>query len=104
MQYAEYVRQRFYIRYGFTDLLPFFPVATIGKGSMATMLDTLNEVVPEEVIRKRFLFQALPNFLAYEPLPPPTAWAVTEPWTRVDGQFSIIETLKSVATRKQKGA
>jgi hypothetical protein len=101
-QYAEYVRQRLYGNYGFNDLLPFFPVVTIGTGRMTNMIGILTDVVPEEVIRRRFLFKALPNFLAYDPLPPPTAWAVTEPWQRVDGQFSIIETLKSVALKKSK--
>jgi hypothetical protein len=101
VQYAEYLRRRLYVR--FDTILPFFPVVTIGEGSMYTMLKTLTEVVPEEIIRKRFLFKALPDFLAFDPLPPPTAWAITEPWHRTDGTFSIVETLKSVAEKKLRG-
>jgi hypothetical protein len=99
-QYAEYLRRRLYTR--FDTILPFFPIITIGEGRMSTMLDALKSIVPEETIRKRFLFKALPNFLAYAPLPPPTAHMVTEPWQRTDGDFSLIDTLKSVATSKQR--
>jgi hypothetical protein len=102
IQYAEYLRRRLFTRFD-NYIMPFLPVITIGEGRMHNMLDILSRVVPEDIIRKRFLFKALPNFLAYDPVPPPTAWAVTEPWQRTDGSFSIIETLKSVAAKKARG-
>jgi hypothetical protein len=97
--YASYLERGLYqSRYGLPNIT--IPIITIGEQRMTNMLAVLKEVVPDPRIQRRFAFKALPNFLSDAPLPPPTAHMVTEPWTRVDGPFSILETLKATAERK----
>lgn len=98
-QYAEYLARAGYKeKYGLTQVT--VPIITIGEQRMRIMLETLKEAVPDERVRRRFIFKYLPDFLHNDPLPPPTGHMVTEPWTRVDGPFSIIDTLKQTAARK----
>lgn len=99
LRYADYfARGVFREKYGLTQVT--VPIITIGTQRLANMLDLIRTEVPDERIQRRFILKALPNFIADEPLPPPTAHMVTEPWQRVDGPFSIIDTLKHTAERK----
>lgn len=97
--YADYIERRlFNTRYGLSTIT--ILIMTIGAQRMQNMLNMLRATVPNEKVQRRFAFKALPDFIGDGPLPPPTAHMVTEPWTRVDGPFSILETLKATAERK----
>jgi hypothetical protein len=99
LRYAEYVEHGIYRqKYGLSQIT--ILIVTIGEQRLANMLAILKDEVADVRIQRRFAFKSLPNFLTDDPLPTPTAHMVSEPWRRVDGQFSIIETLKLVARRK----
>lgn len=101
LRYAEYLESGTYRRkYGLQQITVL--IITIGELRMQNMLDILRAEVKDEKIQRRFAFKSVPNFLADEPLPPPTAYMVTEPWHRTDGPFSIIDTLKSTAAKKAR--
>jgi hypothetical protein len=100
--YADYAkRQLCMTKYGIPRVT--FLLVTVGDQRVANMIATLKDTVPDERIQKWFAFKSIPDFLHDGALPPPTAHMVTEPWHRVDGPFSILETLKATAKRKANG-
>jgi hypothetical protein len=99
LRYADYLEHGVYRqKYGLSQIT--ILIVTIGEQRLQNMLSVLTEEVSDPRVQRRFAFKYLANFLADDPLPPPTAHMVTDPWQRVDGPFSIIDTLKSVARRK----
>lgn len=89
-------------------------ITTTKAGRVKTIMSIINEVCSEPLIAKRFAVKSVVDFLEQpnrklpdgsdDPnhgLPPATAHMVTEPWHRVDGTFSILETLKATAEKRR---
>lgn len=75
-------------------------ITTTKAGRVKNILDIIRAVCPEPLLAKRFAVTSITDFLTTTQLPPATGHLVTAPWMRVDGPFSIIDTLKATAEKR----